>query len=95
MEKVRCMLADAKLDKKFWAEAAKTAIYLKNVSPTKAVIGKTPLEAWAGKPVDLSYSVCLEARHMFISQIPSERSWMTKVDNLQWLVIVLRARAID
>jgi len=38
-EKARCLLCDSGLDKRFWAEAYNTAIYLKNVSPTAALEG--------------------------------------------------------
>ena len=34
MERVRAMLLDAKLDKELWAEAAVTANYIKNRSPS-------------------------------------------------------------
>ena len=44
--KARSMLEDAKLERKFWAEAVNTAVYLKNVSLTKAVKDMTPEEAW-------------------------------------------------
>jgi hypothetical protein len=53
--KTRSMLADAKLDKKFWAEAVNAAMQLKNVSPTKAVKNMTSEEAWNGNKVDISY----------------------------------------
>jgi hypothetical protein len=43
--RARCMLFDAGLAKKFWAEAVRTAVYLKNISMTVAVMGKTPFEA--------------------------------------------------
>lgn len=49
MEMARCMLAEKKMPKKFWAEAVYTTIYLLNRLPTKAVQGKSPLEAWSGK----------------------------------------------
>ena len=42
------MLLDAKLPKRFWAEAISTAVYLKNRSPSK-VLNKTPFEAWHGR----------------------------------------------
>ncbi|KAE8666818.1 hypothetical protein F3Y22_tig00112491pilonHSYRG00346 [Hibiscus syriacus] len=45
MEMVRCMLHEKGLSKKFWAEAANTAMFLLNRLPTKAVQGKTPFEA--------------------------------------------------
>jgi hypothetical protein len=43
--RTRCMLYDAGLAKKFWAEAFCAAIYLKNVSMTVVVAGKQPFEA--------------------------------------------------
>ena len=46
VEAVRSMLSDAKLPKKFWAEALSTAVYLRNCSPTIAVQGKTLFEGW-------------------------------------------------
>ena len=45
VETVRCMLADAKLPQKFWAEALTSAVYLQNRSPTKARDDMTPFEA--------------------------------------------------
>ncbi|GLU10855.1 hypothetical protein SLE2022_276360 [Rubroshorea leprosula] len=45
----RCMLAEKKLPKSFWAEAVYTIIYLLNGLPTKVVKGMTPIEAWYGK----------------------------------------------
>jgi hypothetical protein len=55
MERARAMLLDAELDKKYWAEAARTAIYLKNRSPTKALKQVMLEEAWAGEKVDVSH----------------------------------------
>ena len=49
VEKVRSMLCGAKMPQKFWAEALSTAAYLLNRSPTKAVGGMTPYEAWTGE----------------------------------------------
>ncbi|CAB3225799.1 unnamed protein product [Arctia plantaginis] len=36
MEAGRCMLQDAGMDQRFWAEALNTAIFIKNKSPSKA-----------------------------------------------------------
>lgn len=52
VEKARCLLFEAELDKKFWAEAANTAVYLKNRSIASG-IEKTPYEMWFGKKPDL------------------------------------------
>ena len=48
VETARCMLAEAKLPRKFWAEAVSTAVYLRNRSPMTAVSGMTPFEALTG-----------------------------------------------
>ena len=48
VETVRSMLFYANLPHKFWGEALSTAAYLRNRSPTKAVKGMTPYEAWTG-----------------------------------------------
>ena len=49
VETTRAMLLDAKLPQKFWAEAISTAAYLRNRSPTSAVEGTTPHQAWYGQ----------------------------------------------
>ena len=40
----RSMLYHAKLDKRFWAEAAMTAIYVKNHLPSPKIAHKTPFK---------------------------------------------------
>lgn len=52
MERVRCMLLDAKLNDDFWAEAAQTAVYLLNAIP-KGNDLKSANELWDGKQIDL------------------------------------------
>ena len=44
IEKARCLLHDSSLNNKFWKKVIKTAVYLKNCSPSTAVWGKTPFE---------------------------------------------------
>ena len=55
VESVRSMLLQAKLPQKFWVEALNTAVYLHNRSPTKALKGKTPYEAWTGSKLDVTH----------------------------------------
>ncbi|KAK2426495.1 hypothetical protein QL285_025158 [Trifolium repens] len=50
MEMARCLLHEKELPKKFWAEAANTAVFLLNRLPTKALQKKTPFEAWIYLP---------------------------------------------
>ncbi|KAH9802505.1 Integrase catalytic domain-containing protein [Citrus sinensis] len=49
LEKVQCMLSNAGLDKKFWAEAVSYASHLVNRLPSAAIGGKAPMEMWSGK----------------------------------------------
>ena len=49
----RAMLSGSILPKKFWAEAMSTAVYLQNQSPTKAVKGMTPHEAFHGNKLNV------------------------------------------
>lgn len=49
IETARSMLIESRLPQSFWAEAVATATYLRNRSPTKAVAGMTPYEAWTGQ----------------------------------------------
>lgn len=53
VEKARCLLIDANLNKKFWAEAVNTSVYLINRSPTAALSNMVPEGAWTNKKVDL------------------------------------------
>lgn len=55
MEKVRSMLVESNSQKQMWAEAANTAVYLLNRSPTKKVKDATPEEKWTGSKIDLSH----------------------------------------
>jgi len=69
MERVRCMLDDAGLSKKYWAFPLSVAVYLKNQSLTQSVVGKTPFESWHGsgrKPSlkHLHVSGCLAFVHV-------------------------------
>lgn len=55
VETVRAMLDDSQLTRKFWAEALASAVYLRNRSPTTAVSGMTPYEAWTGEKPDVAH----------------------------------------
>lgn len=45
VEMARCMLKSKEMPAKFWGEAVKTAVYILNRSPTKAVETGTPYQA--------------------------------------------------
>jgi len=52
-EPAQAMLKDSGLHSHLWPEAIKTAVYIKNRSPT-CVLDMTPYEAWTGNVPDLS-----------------------------------------
>lgn len=54
-EKVRAMLHDSGLPKSLWGEALNYAVYTKNRTPTRALNGKTPHEAFWGTKPDISH----------------------------------------
>jgi len=54
VERVKPIIAEAKLDRKLWMELASVVIYLKNRSPSSAV-PTTPYEMWYGERPDLSH----------------------------------------
>lgn len=78
VERARCMLFDAGLDKKFWAEAVNTAVYLRNRSPASGLQDKTPFELWSNKKPDLSHIRIFGSQVMV--HIPKEKrlKWDTK-----------------
>jgi transposase InsO family protein len=55
MEAARSMLHAAGLPMSFWTYAVRTAVYLRNRSPTRALNNITPYEAWRGEKPDLSH----------------------------------------
>lgn len=48
MEMARCMLIEADMENKFWAEAVSTANFIQNRMPSNSV-ATTPYEIWTGK----------------------------------------------
>ena len=51
MERVRCMLAHAKLPKTYWAETLKMKVYVIDMSPSVPLHGDIPKMVWTGKDV--------------------------------------------
>src|SRR5664279_186397 len=54
ISKARCMLSNARMNKRFWAESAYTACYLINRSPSIPLDKKNPIEVWSGTPANYS-----------------------------------------
>lgn len=54
VERAKCMIFDAKLDKSYWAEAVNTAVYVINRSINSILVDNTPEGIWTGSKVNLS-----------------------------------------
>ena len=55
LERVRCMLLASGLEKRFWAEAASTAVKLLNMCPSSSINGDTPDMRWYGRNPEYSH----------------------------------------
>lgn len=53
VEKARCMLLNAQMNKCFWTEAVLAAVYLINRCPTESLKNKVPAELWYGERPNL------------------------------------------
>uniref|UniRef100_I1NXJ5 Integrase catalytic domain-containing protein n=1 Tax=Oryza glaberrima TaxID=4538 RepID=I1NXJ5_ORYGL len=51
----RALLKQRRMPAIFWGEAVVTAVYILNRSPTKALDGRTPYEAWHGRKPAVSH----------------------------------------
>ena len=79
VEMARSMLQARKLPNQFWAEAVATSVYLLNISPTKAVMNRTPYEAWHGRKPSVSHlrifgCVAYALKHPQVRQKLDEKS---------------------
>lgn len=59
-EMATCMLIQAGMPKKFWAEAVNTACYIRNRCPNSAIKFKIPLEMWKGKEIRVGEYDCMK-----------------------------------
>lgn len=79
MEKARCLLYEANLEKRFWAEAVNTAVYLLNRTVKSNLNYRTPYELWTGTKPDLRHIRIFGSTVM--THIPREkrRKWDRKI----------------
>ncbi|KAL3835280.1 hypothetical protein ACJIZ3_003671 [Penstemon smallii] len=55
VERVRCLLSEAKLSRSFWGEALNTVVHVINLSPTISLSGDVPDSVWFGKTVSYDH----------------------------------------
>lgn len=78
VERARCMLFFANLEKRYWAEAVAAAAYIINRSPTKSLQGKTPYEMWKGKKPTLSHMKIFGSEAMVYVPKEKRQKWDRK-----------------
>lgn len=78
VEKSRCMIFDAGLSIKFWAEAVSTVVHIQNRSPTSGIVGKTPEEVWTGNVPDVSHFRIFGCKAMVHVPKEKRRKWDVK-----------------
>ena len=77
MEKARSMLSGAGLGQEFWALVVDTACYLKNRSPTSALVDKIPYEVWFGQKPYVAHLIIFGCGAFM--HVPKEKR--SKLDN--------------
>lgn len=82
VERARCLLHDADLPKRFWAEASSMAVYLMNRSVNTNRLDKTPEELWSGKKVDLSKLKLFGTKVMVHVPKEKRKKWDYKSEKL-------------
>ena len=55
MEAVKAMIHDQDLPIHLWEEAARTTVYVQNISPHRVLGDKTPEEMFSGEKLEVSY----------------------------------------
>nr|KYP45301.1 Retrovirus-related Pol polyprotein from transposon TNT 1-94 [Cajanus cajan] len=55
LERMRCMLSDAKLPKHFWGEALYTAVHVINLTLSVILDSEVPDKIWFGKNVSYDH----------------------------------------
>lgn len=78
VERARCLIFDADLDKSFWAEASNMAVFLINRSTCSFLVDTTPEEVWTGNKVDLTKLKVFGSPVMAHVPKPHRKKWDAK-----------------
>lgn len=78
VEKAKCMLRNAKLNKYFWAEALLTAAHVYNRSPSRTLSFKTPEEVWKGTKQSVSHLRIFGCEAMVHTPQEKAKKWDAK-----------------
>ena len=76
MEKAGSMLSGAGLGQEFWEVVVDTTCYLKNRSPTSALVEKTPYEVWPGQKPSVAHLIVFGCEAFM--HVPKEKKEQTR-----------------
>lgn len=93
VEKARCLLFDADLSKRAWAEACSMAGYIRNRTPCSSIGFKLPQEAWTGEGVDLKLMKLFGASVMVHIPAAQRKKWSPKSTEMKFVGYDTRAKA--
>lgn len=82
VERARCMIFDANLDTKFWAEACSMAAYLMNRTPRALLGNRTPEEKWGGVKPDVSGLKIFGSKVMVHTPREKRTKWQAKSNQM-------------
>jgi transposase InsO family protein len=88
VEMTRSMLQEKKLSNMFWGEGVATAVHILNLSPTKAVMGMTPYEAWSNRKPSVSHLRVFGCVAYGLQMHNRETNWIQSLKNVFSLGIV-------
>ncbi|WVZ20167.1 hypothetical protein V8G54_007489 [Vigna mungo] len=86
IERVRCMLSEAKLPKHFWGEALFTAVHVINLSPAVALNSEVPDKIWFSKNVTYDHLRVFGCK-AFVVHVPKDERSKLDVKTRQCIFI--------
>jgi transposase InsO family protein len=76
----RSLLQSSNLEETYWAEAARTAVYLLNRTTNKRLEGKTPFELWYKKKPEVSHLKIFGSQAFIQVPTHARRKWDSHAD---------------
>jgi hypothetical protein len=95
VELARSMLKCKGMLNQFWAEVVATSVYILNLSPTKAVMNKTPYEAWFERKPIVSHLRVFGCVAYTLINSHNRKKLDAKSKNTFSLAIAFNPRGID
>lgn len=93
IEKARCLVFDANLNKRVWAEACNMAAYIRNRTPSSSIGYKAPIEMWTGEGVNLEMLKLFGSDVMVHIPAAQRKKWSAKSTKMTFVGYDTRSKA--